>query len=898
MMFRPENKIDRKKDHYADLSRLSRYRDAKGLPNSKRKFMRNIDTTLLSYLYFDTFCYAFPKTMAIQEAYQQTVNDLETLMSSGGNEGTVPMKVPTKQSIKDAEELVADFRQKFPIRGSNGILMQEYGSLEVCLTDGQINRLQEEIDNSLPHYTVFAVGEEQRVVKSNWAGQILVSVNPVLNIFRLGFFDYEPKYSQEVLESLESKGVKEKLWEEVTKNMQLFETSRQLVLQIHLKKISSVELMAGVEDPTVGILKINLIPPEGGSEENKYLIYLQRFIATNFKHLNKMKERSNFLPFDIFQSQPYDLLMGGPIEELSDVLAVLLTAEPRLKETEQSNEAGEGTSTAEGKKSTSAKSKGKSRKQNNQATVRVSPVVKNRRKSILALLLKYEIISEEEYTENLNNPKKLVGYTRRDVNNYLGGLVGVHPCLHDYANFWCKDAGELEDILSDPLNASEFHYCENMKAEDLGISKANLVEMQSEADFLDEEDSDADLISNMKVGHFVKLKPDHWYYSFCGKEVTVKGLHWHCRECSRCMDHSEWHCNECKLCVYGSSIRICDNCGPRKRRKDDKIRQFSLNGYYDPLYFWEPRSEEEKNVFTDAEFKRILNSVKRSDILGWNLEVEEQGVDDEIEEESEVEEEMEEEEELEEDEIGEVMDKENEELQDDDIEQVMDKENEELQADDVEQVMDKENEKLQADDIEQVMDKENEELLADDVEQQVIKENEELQTDDIEQVMDKENEGVMGADNTFERSPVKKKAKILIKEERKDQNVVKLTLHVGSSEGKQPLKEWSQSKETEENILKEDEGKDLYVVKIIAGSSKGKQPLKERSHGKEAEAAAGCKKPVKLEELLSDRLGLMDQESTVLGPAARRRDSREIGREERCDTERARDIWWRVLDVM
>ena len=427
------------------------------MASSKQSFLKLINTTFPYFLHFDTFFYAFPKEAGVREAFSSIVNGLETLIKS---ENTIPVREPSEQSLKDAEELVADMRRRFPTQGTNGILQPEYGSLEICLSDDKVKELDEEMVNGLPHHTVFAVGGGEKVVKSNWAGQILVNVNPVLNMMRVNFFEYNPQYSKEALDNVECDGTSEKLWEEITKNMQLFETTRQLALQIPLKKISCVQLVADDEDADVGLLEISLTPPEQDFEDDKS----KRFVATNMKHYNKMKERTNFLPFSLFESPPYTLMLGGIMEELSDIQAMLVTTEPRLKLWGERQQTGEDTpkqnyQTNRGNK---LSSRDTGPDENDQQREKVGLTVKSRRKSILDVLLKYNIISMEKYKEVLDNSKKIVGRTRKPVNNYLGGLEDLEPCFHDYINFYCEDLLDLECLLSTPLRASDSGH--NLKA--------------------------------------------------------------------------------------------------------------------------------------------------------------------------------------------------------------------------------------------------------------------------------------------------------------------------------------------------------------------------------------------------------------------------------------------------
>ena len=608
------------------------------MANSKKSFLRVINTTFPHLLHFDTFCYAFPKGGHIQEAYRATVDGLETLMAKLANGNTVPGRLSSDQSLKDAEELVADMRKRFPIRGSNGVLHPEYGLLEVYLKDNQIKKLDDEMVNRLPHYTVFVVGGGKKVVKSNWAGQMLVNVNPVLNMMRVNFFDYNPRYSKD---SIESKKPTEKFWEEVTKNMQLFETTRQLALQIPLKKISSVQLMADVDDASVGILEIGLIPPESELGEDKSVMFLQRFIATNMKHYNKMKERPSFLPFSFFDTEPYSLLIGGPVDELSDIQALLVTSEPRLK---FQNRTGEGTTkqnlqTNKGnEKKSSSNNEGQANK-GGKARVKISPTVKSRRKGILDILLKYKIISKEKYKEVLENPKKIVGRTRKPVNNCLGGLEDLELCFHDYINFRCKDVEELESRLSEPLESSEYGH--DLEAESLGVNRRELVKMQSttkNAKQLDAKASESDLVSNIKIGHFIALnRDDELFYSFCNGSIDQRMCYDHCRECLECFKWRYWHCSACNQCSYGVSIPSCEHCGRRKDDRDEVIRPLSVDGYrcdregeYDewqdcgmPVltpFEWEdggPPLDEEENVFTNEEFQAILTAAKGRDVIQW-----------------------------------------------------------------------------------------------------------------------------------------------------------------------------------------------------------------------------------------------------------------------------------------
>ena len=164
-----------------------------------------------------------------------------------------------------------------------------------------------------------------------------------------------------------------------------------------------------------------------------------------------------------------------------------------------------------------------------------------------------------------------------------------------------------------------------------------LVKLQSNAILLDGKASEAHLMDNIQIGHFIALNQEsELFFSFCNRSVEDRVNIDLCRECLKCVEWRYWHCPSCNRCSYGLSMPSCDNCGRRKDDRDEMIRPLSLKGYrsdregqYDVLlgdddmpvlspFQWEhggPPLDEEDNVFTSEEFKAILTAAKGWDVI-------------------------------------------------------------------------------------------------------------------------------------------------------------------------------------------------------------------------------------------------------------------------------------------
>ena len=564
----------------------------------RKKLVNKIADTLRAFVFSDTFCYSFPKPDDVEESYHNAVTCVKALVKRAQEEdSTLVVKHPTEQSLNDATGVVETTRKKFRPPYNVGVLRPEYGGMEIRFSDEQMNAIQAEVDSILPHFTLLTVGGLSQSVNSHSAGQFLVNINPALHMMRLNFFEYTPKYSKAAKEAIKLKKPSKKMWIEVMNNMCLFEMSRQFALQIPLKNIRSAKLLADSQDGTMGVLIINVEKQDVEENENgieveieneNSFMFLQRHVSTNKDQLNAWKTRSNFLAFDEmrdYQRTNFTFHLGGPIEELSDVLAFLHVTEPKLKVQASDADQNDITDAAEQEKPEDA------------SKADVDPVddmekdVKKRRKSILKLLLKYKIIEEEEYNQLLQKPKKIVRRARTKVNNYLGGIPGFDDCFKDYINFKCEDVRQLAIQLSSPLNASEYGYeieafrFRESALEDLTVKGTLDLEDASDSGEEEAPEGNGITIDNMRIGDFIALQKEYEdtdnYFSFCYEYIANTDHDTHCTEDFQCSDWHHWHCFDCNQCTYGQSIPECEHCGSDGNGEPrGPIVPFSLEEHY------------------------------------------------------------------------------------------------------------------------------------------------------------------------------------------------------------------------------------------------------------------------------------------------------------------------------
>jgi len=104
------------------------------------------------------------------------------------------------------------------------------------------DKLEQETDNDLPHSAVFVVSDLTSTVKSSYAGQIVTCVNPVSKIMSISFFTYMPSYSDQSQEFIFQRKMNEELCRKIDRNLEMFEVSRQLRMDIPLNALSRVHL--------------------------------------------------------------------------------------------------------------------------------------------------------------------------------------------------------------------------------------------------------------------------------------------------------------------------------------------------------------------------------------------------------------------------------------------------------------------------------------------------------------------------------------------------------------------------------------------------------------------------------------------------------------------------------
>ncbi|XP_052103646.1 uncharacterized protein LOC127737153 [Mytilus californianus] len=466
---------------------------------------------------YDSFCFTLPRSKDTIDGYNMTVNGILSLADQcrfGLIESTT-MNFPNDESIDFAEGVVEDMRKRYKelCGGGENSNNDSHHSSE----ESTSSILEKEVDNDLPHNIIFMVSDGIKDIVSTWSGQFQVSTNPVTYIMSLRMFDYKPSFSNNICPVSRQKQLTEELCQDIINEMEKFECSRQLRLDVDFRTFESLTFFKCSENEA--LLLINIRSPA---------TFCQRLVNTSAIDRNDWQPRDNFLPFEHGCYQDYVLALGGVVSELSRIAAQITVACPSVKILNKDiNEFL--------LYHISVDSLGKYRNleidNRHRKSINLSV---DRRNSIIDVLERNHILLKNKCEELRKN------ITITEINPRIGSecncLDGTdfHPCFADYLNYKCLDVSELEHQLS---------------------RRCNILEKIADARHSDYNPDS----QNISVAQYLASNSDSkFYYSFCSSEIVPSDT-WHCKVCGKCNQENEWHCPKCDKCSKAQPA--CQHCG-------------------------------------------------------------------------------------------------------------------------------------------------------------------------------------------------------------------------------------------------------------------------------------------------------------------------------------------------
>ncbi|XP_063427082.1 uncharacterized protein LOC134710629 [Mytilus trossulus] len=460
--------------------------------------------------------------------------------------------------------------------------------------DQKINKI---LANSFPHNIIYLLSDGKTDIIPSWCGQIQVLVNPVNKILSFLMYDYVPLYPDDIRGAILNGMSAPVVRRNIAKELEKFECCRLLRMDVPLKSLE--ELFVVQPNDREFLIYSKLTPPAK---------FYQRYISVSCRDGNNWSERQPFLPFEGHSfsdcSRKYMLIFGGEVSEMSDIMAQIIACRPEQKictepkgkitmvdliEKLNENDDPENSSAI----NTHSREE-ETEHQNIDVNIR-------HRNNILDMLIKYEIINEdqgEKIKQNVDLKQKKP--QNKKINNFLDKL-DLDPCLKDYVNFGCEDVSKLEKHLTKKLEAGEYGH--EMESLMLKYPERYNFDDITVAEFLNAEKKDKSYRT--------------LFYSFCRSEPEQCDCTWHCKVCKQCQDWRSWHCSNCNKCAYGISNSICEYCGYKSSGK------FILQ----PDSYHTEKIEAYEGMYTCNKIKDHWNlKLSIDDVPDWTKEVK---VDDE-----------------------------------------------------------------------------------------------------------------------------------------------------------------------------------------------------------------------------------------------------------------------------
>ena len=494
--------------------------------------MNNLRTTVQ----FESFCLSFPRNEKEESAFKHKVAITANLVSCVDDKAIRSAVFPEIHT-RIAEKNVLAFKQALSKTEKKTEIKSEIENPRKTV----LNCTAEMVEEQMPHSMLWAIHLNSEILTANWEGQFVASVNPIDATLYCSMFQFSPAVSSEGVKSLHQARMTKELAQDLIQNMQQFEVSRQLRLDVDLQSVKQMYLHApsGDENEAVFVLEFEREPE-----------FYQRWLHTSAEDKNKWQKRSSFFSE---KSTPIGarqyLYLGGLLSELNELVALMFATIPSLKDTYQMglysefrkptnlDELFQNDATARPAVSSSTDIKIR-KPRNSPQNLRNSNVpFQKLRQEVIEILVHFRILDSYE----LETYFGLNSITQEMCNESLDISFDddISECFKDYINYKCESARELTQFLEMPVMARKFGF--------------------AESDYHLERLGDQD-IDSMTIAELTRTKcSDTVYYSFCRKEVGQLGHDRHCSKCHQCTTWKYWHCKICNKCSEGS--RICQYCG-------------------------------------------------------------------------------------------------------------------------------------------------------------------------------------------------------------------------------------------------------------------------------------------------------------------------------------------------
>ena len=502
--------------------------------SARDEFVTTLMNNLRTTVQFESFCLSFPRNEKEESAFKHKVGVTADLVSSVDEMGVCSKAFPEVYT-RLAEKNVLTFKQALSKTEKKKDKKTENDSSIKAV----LNCTAEMVEEQMPHSMLWAARLNSELLTANWEGQFVASVNPMDATLYLSIFQFSPAFSPEGVKSLHQARMTKDLAQEIFDNMQAFEVSRQVRVDVDLHSVRQMYLHApnGEEDEAVLVLEFDKDPE-----------FYQRWLHTSAEDKNKWQKRSNFFSEKRSSVGVSEYLyLGGLLSELNELVALMFASIPNLKDVYQlglysefktpDNDLDQNDSTARPAVSSSTDIKIRKTKITVQNLRNSDIPFQKLRQEVVETLVHFKIIDSYE----LETYFGLDSITPEMCNESLDISFddGISECFKDYVNYKCESARELTQLLDMAVMARRFGFTESDYHSDrLG-------------------DQDIDL---MTVAELIRTKcSDTVYYSFCRKEVGQLGHDRHCSKCHQCTTWKYWHCKNCNKCSEGS--RICQYCG-------------------------------------------------------------------------------------------------------------------------------------------------------------------------------------------------------------------------------------------------------------------------------------------------------------------------------------------------
>ncbi|KAL3872809.1 hypothetical protein ACJMK2_036009 [Sinanodonta woodiana] len=502
--------------------------DESVLGSSERQdIVYNLMGSLRTTVQYESFCMSLPRQETKEIGLKQKIYDSFKLLRDVQNDGVKTVELSpglmknAKQTMKDFKDVLFSEKKEF------GAKLED--TLDWSSVKGRYDITSDDIEDQMPHSVCFVVAMNENTLITNREGQFIASVNPVTGTLVINFFCFQATLSDDEIQSIRRQKLTHDVADAIIYNVHCFEVSRQLRVDIDLRKITRWSLHSDKKEE-IGIFMAHL------TEMPKMM---QKWIHTSAEDRNRWQARENIFARGATSGPSCCVCLGGFLSEIKDLAALIIARKSSLSTilnvsdlTVVSETSSQEKTTADKDESVGENSTSASLRSHNNSV---------RREKILDVLLDYNLITKEDAEKTKIYPQDLSDGSKCDTNNLLGGLH-LPPCLNDYINFSCTFVSELEELLSKPLQASSY----GIEASDFSIEGNDVM--------ID--------IDNMTAAELIRLSAsDSVYFSFCYKEIVQNDHDKHCTRCHKCSTWRTWHCRNCDKCSYGQSIPVCEYCG-------------------------------------------------------------------------------------------------------------------------------------------------------------------------------------------------------------------------------------------------------------------------------------------------------------------------------------------------